>query len=579
MLQRTLSPAFAPGTTSYTTAAPAESTFEGVTATLEHSGATLTINGASATSGTQKNIAFAATLSSLPIDVTVTAENGTTLKTYTITVNRQVSTNANLSGLSLKQGSSSGTNVTLTPSFSSSATSYTASVPHNVSQVYVSATRQNNGASVAINGSATSGKLVALGSAGGPSTPITVRVTAEDGTTTMTYNVNVTRNPAPNTNLASNPTASYFRFGPGGGGAFSTTGVAVGGFVGGKYTIIAPSTDGSTPTPNSVYNLGIRVTAAKSTASVTIGGLTGTPTRTKSITLSSNTTNTSVRVTDGAAFTDYPIQIIKSPKATALEAAVGIQVGTTDFTVSTDTTPPEIVATVAGTMGPNGWYTSDVDVEWSFSDPESPITDVTDDCVPLSVTWDTPPEGVTLTCTATSGGGTGEASITIKRDTTPPQVVASILEGGVPIHPSVWSGQDLTVRYTCADASSGLASGCGEDDLIDAEGEHTVDSGQVCDVAGNCGSASITGRSDRTGPTLILPTGLSGTTSGTGLRLTYDAIAAEPHSGILRHPSCSRPSGSWFPVGTVEVTCTALDLAGNSGSASFPVTVEFVPPA
>ncbi len=36
-----------------------------------------------------------------------------------------------------------------------------------------------------------------------------------------------------------------------------------------------------------------------------------------------------------------------------------------------DTTPPEITPAVSGTLGTNDWYTSDVTVSWTGSDPES----------------------------------------------------------------------------------------------------------------------------------------------------------------------------------------------------------------
>src|SRR5204863_4220660 len=41
--------------------------------------------------------------------------------------------------------------------------------------------------------------------------------------------------------------------------------------------------------------------------------------------------------------------------------------------------------------------------------------------------------------------------------------------------------------------------------------------------------------------------------------------------------NCSAASGSSFPIGTTQVTCTSTDLAGNSSTANFNVTVN--PPA
>ncbi|HUU45787.1 MAG TPA: HYR domain-containing protein [Acidobacteriota bacterium] len=42
--------------------------------------------------------------------------------------------------------------------------------------------------------------------------------------------------------------------------------------------------------------------------------------------------------------------------------------------------------------------------------------------------------------------------------------------------------------------------------------------------------------------------------------------------------SCVPPSGSFFPIGTTTVTCTAVDSAGNSGGCTFDVTVNDTDP-
>jgi hypothetical protein len=43
--------------------------------------------------------------------------------------------------------------------------------------------------------------------------------------------------------------------------------------------------------------------------------------------------------------------------------------------------------------------------------------------------------------------------------------------------------------------------------------------------------------------------------------------------------SCDPPSGSLFPVGDTEVECSATDEAGNTGTESFTVTVNPLPPS
>ena len=132
------------------------------------------------------------------IKVKVTAADGTTVKTYTVTVTRAAApTDAILSALSLSSG-------TLSPTFASAHTSYTASVGNPVSRITVTPTTGHASATVTyFNASDT-----ALTDADTASTDsfevdlseganvIKVKVTAEDGATTETYTVTVTRGPA-----------------------------------------------------------------------------------------------------------------------------------------------------------------------------------------------------------------------------------------------------------------------------------------------------------------------------------------------------------------------------------------------
>ena len=86
-----------------------------------------------------------------------------------------------------------------------------------------------------------------------------------------------------------------------------------------------------------------------------------------------------------------------------------------------DTTSPIILALVDGILGDNGWYTSDVSISWSITDEESDISS-TEGCSDTIIDSDT--LGITLSCTATSFGGTDSESVTIKRDATAPIITA-----------------------------------------------------------------------------------------------------------------------------------------------------------
>jgi hypothetical protein len=154
------------------------------------------------------------------------------------------------------------------------------------------------------------------------------------------------------------------------------------------------------------------------------------------------------------------------------------------FTVS-DPSAPSVTALVTGTLGNNGWYTSDVHLVWQVTDAESPIT--SPDCGTAIIAMDT--TGVEQTCTATSGGGTTTQSVTIKRDTIAPTVT---LTRDKPVY-----GLTDTVTLTCVatDATSGLAT----DPCANLSGPassfkpggNTV-SVTAVDLAGNTTSASVT---------------------------------------------------------------------------------------
>jgi YVTN family beta-propeller protein/probable HAF family extracellular repeat protein len=112
----------------------------------------------------------------------------------------------------------------------------------------------------------------------------------------------------------------------------------------------------------------------------------------------------------------------------------------------TDGTPPVITPVVVGTRHASGWYTSDVVVTWSVSDPESAVS-LSPGCGTTSVGAELP-GGTTLTCTATSAGGSASLSITILKDGTPPDIVSAI-DGA-----TFERGAIVTADFGCTDTIS-----------------------------------------------------------------------------------------------------------------------------
>jgi len=107
--------------------------------------------------------------------------------TLTVSVNSSISSNANLSNLGLSTG-------ILTPVFSSSTTSYTASVANSVAAIAITPTTADANATITVNGTTViSGNASAPISLNEGTNTITTVVTAQDRTTTKTYTVVVTR--------------------------------------------------------------------------------------------------------------------------------------------------------------------------------------------------------------------------------------------------------------------------------------------------------------------------------------------------------------------------------------------------
>jgi len=184
----TLSPVFSGGTNSYTVSVGNATSSITVTPTVAQSNATIKVNGTTVASGAASG-SINLNVGSNTITTVVTAQDGTTSQTYTTTVTRAAaaSTDATLSALTLSSG-------TLSPTFASGTTSYTASVANSVSSITVTPTRNQANATITVNGTAvTSGSASGAISLSVGSNTITTVVTAQDGTTTQTYTTTVTR--------------------------------------------------------------------------------------------------------------------------------------------------------------------------------------------------------------------------------------------------------------------------------------------------------------------------------------------------------------------------------------------------
>ncbi len=135
------------------------------------------------------------------IEVRVTAQNGTTNKTYTLIVIRgaPVESDASLASLTTSSGS-------LSPVFDSDQHSYNTVVSGSTTSTTVTATPEATGATMAVRSNLGAYAPLTAGTASPPlplnvgANAIDIRVTAKDGTTTSSTSLVVTREPASTAN-------------------------------------------------------------------------------------------------------------------------------------------------------------------------------------------------------------------------------------------------------------------------------------------------------------------------------------------------------------------------------------------
>ena len=323
---------FSSATTSYTAQVANSVTQTTVTPTVNDSGASYVIKlgGATDADGT-----VSLAVGNSVITVEVTAEDGVTTRTYTVTVTRaESSTPEKSSDATLKSLTLSGIDF---GTFDSTTTSYSAQVSNSVSQTTVTPAANDSGASYVIKlggVTAADGKVsLAVGS-----NVITVDVAAEDGETTKTYTIIVTRAEPPSTDATLS--------------TLTLSGIDIGTFVSGTtaYTASVANSVSRTKVTPSVNHSGASyviklggVTDADATISLAVGSnvitvevtaqdrqttRTYTVTVTRSASLSSDATLRSLTLSDidfgafDSSTTSYSAQVANSVTQTRVTPTV-----------------------------------------------------------------------------------------------------------------------------------------------------------------------------------------------------------------------------------------------------------------
>ena len=228
-----------------------------------------------------------------------------------------------------------------------------------------------------------------------------------------------------------------------------------------------------------------------------------------------------------------------------------------------DPTPPVVTPVVYGTLGANGWYTTNVTVNWSVTDPESVILS-TSGCDAITLTAET--TGTTLTCSATSDGGTTTVSKTLKLDKTPPAVSAT---PGRAADANGWYNRAVSVSFSATDGMSGVDSCVAPQSYSGPDSVGASVSGSCVDKAGNRGVASFPLKYDATAPQVAGMSAARAVDANGWYNhpLTVSFSGSDATSGV---DFCTQPTYSGPDTASASVSGSCRDKAGNqSGSSVF----------
>lgn len=184
----------------------------------------------------------------------------------------------------------------------------------------------------------------------------------------------------------------------------------------------------------------------------------------------------------------------------------------------------DLTVTILGTPGANGWYRSNVTINWAYVGAER-----TEGCNAVTLSVDT--LGTKVICSAWNDteGTFVSKSVTIKLDKTVP-VVAPVAER-LP-DANGWYNRPVAVAFSGGDATSGIAS-CSSLRYSGPDNAGASVVGSCSDNAGNVNGASFAFKYDATAPSLFAVTAKLGNRSAeVAWRKSSDTAVVE----VLRAP-------------------------------------------
>jgi hypothetical protein len=218
---------------------------------------------------------------------------------------------------------------------------------------------------------------------------------------------------------------------------------------------------------------------------------------------------------------------------------------------------PSITPSIRGTTGLNGWYTSNVTVNWVID----PLPDSSSGCDAFTLSADT--AGTTRTCSATWGSTTIDYRLTVKLDKTPPNVAATASRAP---DSNGWYNHGLTVSFSGSDGTSGVGSCSSAASYSGPDNSGAALYGTCRDNAGNTGTGALAFKYDATPPSVGGSAGRAPDANGWyNHALTVSFSGSDLTSGIA---SCSSPTYSGPDSASAAVSGSCRDNAGNTATAA-----------
>jgi WD40 repeat protein len=262
-----------------------------------------------------------------------------------------------------------------------------------------------------------------------------------------------------------------------------------------------------------------------------------------------------------------PIQVTQEGQGQTIQAQAVDKAGNwaeRTVTVNLDKTKPQLtLGEPQGTLGSEGWYRTDVVVPYTATDN---LAGFSGGQRQLQGSARSSGEGsavkVRVRVEDLAGNATEAEAGPFKVDQTPPTISAAVNP-----QPTTWgwNNTDVTVRFSCQDALSGVAS-CSSPVTVSQEGKDLEVRGETVDKAGNRSTTTVRVNIDKTPPTGSLTINDGAATTGS-TQVTLKIQANDPLSGVAEM-RFSNDGRTWSDWESFSSTRSNWDLARYGGSVN-----------